>query len=174
MLQANEAGQKHFHTKGVRTVKLDKSVLLPEINKATHVYINSHPSLAFTLDKPRFVSIFNYISHGIYYHHYHQKYSQGNFRVCPLFIIPGLNEVPYLARIKEVKNLKNRLLIHNIFEQNSKYGDNPNIFYYQVQEGRCISEVVFRFVFYDGIEIITTSETQKGNLESILIDGHDP
>lgn len=149
-LTANSTGQKNALTKLARSYKrkpaLDQSFFMKAketLVKESHSEI-VHETLEIEFDGNRFQKALEFISLGIYRHHYGKRWV-GRLRVHPDFIA-----FPYEKNSAEID--ENRVVFYNaaqqLFAVAVKHGDNPDVFWYQLSESQELLECAIRFAFY--------------------------
>ncbi|MBX3306007.1 MAG: hypothetical protein KF751_08120 [Nitrospira sp.] len=105
-----------------------------------------HDAVEVPLDGGRLQRVLDLIGLGLYRHHFGKRWV-GGFRVHPDFI-GSADSSPML-------NLDTDPLIlfhaaEKLFATEVKYGENPDVFWYQVHEPRGKNLCLMRLVFYDG------------------------
>ena len=99
----------------------------------------------FSLDRERFMNQMEAVANGVYFHHLKQKVT-GRTIVNP---IKGFQT----TSIKQnLHNAETKKFAETLFPAKPVYGDNPDIFYYQVTEDK--PEMIMKLVFYRNIEFI--------------------
>ncbi len=98
------------------------------------------------LDGARLERTLNLIALGIYFHHYRTRWN-GNLRVYPEFIA-----FPYEANASEINVSISALTVYaeQLFSGANHYGENPDVFSYQIVEPDHECRCVLRLRFYGG------------------------
>lgn len=96
------------------------------------------------LDGARFEKTLNLIALGIYFHHYHARWN-GNLRVVSEFIA-----FPYEATASEINASISALAVYaeQLFAGANHYGENPDVFSYQIVEPDHKYQCLLRLSFY--------------------------
>lgn len=98
------------------------------------------------LDGARFERTLSLIALGIYFHQYRTRWD-GNLRVCPEFIA-----FPYEANASEISANISALAVYaeQLFAEANRYGENPDVFSYQIIESGYEHRCLLRLSFYGG------------------------
>lgn len=152
-IDSNEYAENHYRKKVTRA-----------INRRKHVYKNfllnirreilkgltkeEIQTLAFEVDRKRFDKAIKHIVHGIYYLQ-NKKRLVGEMEVfseCFKHTGPNVSLFNRIDRLKEV-------CLSYSFKNSEFFGDNPEIFRYQIEKFPQWSMVVFRLLFYDDFKV---------------------
>ena len=105
-----------------------------------------HNVVEVSLDGTRFQRVLDLVAIGIYRHHFRERWP-GSIRVHPDFI--GYADS---GQILDVDT--DRLVLFDaaekLFATKSKYGENPDVFWYQVHKPKDKYRCLMRFTFYNG------------------------
>ncbi|MCX8904292.1 hypothetical protein [Vibrio parahaemolyticus] len=104
-----------------------------------------HQTCAFSLDRERFMKQMQSVANGIYYHHLQTKVT-GKTEVVP---IKGFQTTS--LKVNQ-NNQKTKEFATKLFPTLPTYGDNPDIFYYQVSSDS--PNMLMKLVFYRHLEFI--------------------
>lgn len=151
-LPANVTAECHFTTKISRAIERRPSLINSILQERQPVLVvddrtrEAYETDQLELDGVRFEQTLNLIALGIYYHHYGMRWD-GNIRVHPDFIA-----YPYEANVSEVNEAVVTLAVcaEKLFAGAKKYGENPEVFSYQLLEPDCNYRCLLRFNFYGG------------------------
>lgn len=152
----NSAGINHWNTKILRSLNKSPSKLGIYKNFKT-VQINGITTGAYVIDFGRLCREIDKISRGIYFHHFNKQWNYPIEIVLPAAISIGKPESR--DNNKVVRNTSD--MIAQILSNEKKYGDNPDIFYYQYKIEEVILGYILRMIFYGSIEIVTLSNLPK-------------
>ena len=110
------------------------------------------------LDGARFERALNLIALGIYFHHYRKRWN-GNLRVCPEFIA-----FPCEANASEINANISALAVYaeQLFAGANHYGENPDVFSYQIVEQDHEYQCLLRLSFYGGCKATAFFEAKHG------------
>jgi len=111
-------------------------------------------AMAFKVNTSRYNTTMQKIMRGLYFHHYGEQ--------CSLKIMV---QTPALLALKDcdpqmVINMKKTLMAKAtsfLNESSDKYGDNPEVFYYQIHREVHESSLFVKMVFYEGVEVLGIS-----------------
>lgn len=105
-----------------------------------------HDVVEVPLDGARFQRVLDLIAIGLYRHHFRERWP-GSIRVHPDFI-------GYVDSRQILDGDTDRLALFDaaekLFAMESKYGENPDVFWYKVHEPKDRYRCLMRLVFYDG------------------------
>lgn len=106
---------------------------------------NAFETCIYSLDRQRFMNQIEAVANGIYFHHLKRKVT-GKTVVNPIegFQTTSIQQNHHNAKTKQFAKM--------LFPDMPIYGDNPDIFYYQVTEDK--PEMIMKLVFYKNIEFI--------------------
>lgn len=149
----NLAAQRHFSTKIMRVIKRK-----PHLRRLFGTFAARQlpgqkgvsPSLTFTVDKARFDKSLDWVARGLYFHHYHEKWSGELMVVSPdMFAIGGIGAQVATDLIRGLDQLSTR---H--FAGAPQHGAIPDVFYYQTYRERDQGLLLMRLVFYGGFVVL--------------------
>jgi|24_taG_2_1085349.scaffolds.fasta_scaffold01737_3 hypothetical protein len=151
---ANENGQHLALNKAVDKIIKRKPKLFKEVlGSAQEVLVDEYglgelqSTFAFEFDKNKLDECFDYISRGIYFHHFQKNY-EGKVKSRYQFVVSlDSDSVTTNKKLEEYRQfVKERL--NNI----EKHGQNTEVFYYKVlEEGS--DKVFFQLSFYESLKI---------------------
>ncbi|HDZ9133588.1 TPA: hypothetical protein RUY93_002750 [Vibrio cholerae] len=149
-MSAEGTGGRYQNSKLMRIVDRKPHLFAELLKNSTPLTIvdadgNKSDSCAFHLDGSRFMNQMQCVANGVYYHHMGEKVI-GKTEVVP---IQGFQTTSYKAN---QSNQKTKEYADRIFPNLPTYGDNPDIFYYQVS--RKSPEMMMKLVFYRHIEFV--------------------
>lgn len=105
-----------------------------------------HDAVEVPLDGARFKEVLDLVALGLYRHHFRERWP-GSLRVHPDFI-------GYADSGQSLHLDTDRLILFDasekLFAPESKYGENPDVFWYQVHEPKVQYRCLMRLVFYGG------------------------
>lgn len=157
--ELNQIGRTHYKTKIRRAIKRNPSLLKRLSHSAVPVkVIDPHTqkqegSFAITFEAERFDNIIGQLSRAIYFHHYQGKWI-GDVKYQAEFLSPTIDPSDDSNRI--VKEISEKADV--MFASSPYFGENPEVFKYQVvenQESKC-----FRLHFYEGCKILLIFDSQ--------------
>ncbi len=151
--QLNQIGRTQYKTKIRRAIKRNPSLLKRLSNSAVPVTVtdphtlNQEESFAITLEAERFNNIIGQLSRAIYYHHYQDKWI-GNVKYQAEFL--SQTENPSDGTNKRAREVSEEADI--MFANSVYYGENPEVFKYQVVENQGSKR--FRLHFFEGCKVL--------------------
>jgi len=162
-LSANEVAKSQFLTKVMRAIKRNPSLLNRFLDKHRPITLQNFENkewsrtIAIEVDLDRFDRSVDMLARALHYHFYKEKWLEG-IEIQPDFL---LSFTPQTAQ--QTNNLIGSFskTADVLFSKQSNYGENPNVFKYQVidENDRLINskdgiEKLMRFNFYNGCRII--------------------
>lgn len=151
-LSANSVARQQVSTKlrraNERRPALGKAIL-SETKDVTVIDSQSgaeHDAVEVSLGRDRFQRVLDLIALGLYQHHFGKRWV-GGVRVHPDFI--GSTDSSQMLNI----DTDRLILFHaakKLFATEAKYGEDPDVFWYQVHEPRDKNLCLMRLVFYGG------------------------
>jgi hypothetical protein len=147
---ANEAAGIQQKTKLKRILDRKPHIFQTLLENSTPIKVinpdgREAESCIFNLDKNRFFEQLRCVANGIYFHHLKKKVTAHT----------EVNPIKGFSTTSEKVNQNNAVskgFSDKIFPNTKKYGDNPDIFYYQVSSET--PEMLMKLVFYLDIEFI--------------------
>ena len=107
---------------------------------------SEHPTAEAPLDGARFRRVLDLVALGIYRHHFGEAWS-GTVRVHPDFIV-GIG--PEWTTDVDTARIVLFEAADRLFAPETKRGENPDVFWYQVHESRMPAQYQMRLAFYSG------------------------
>lgn len=151
----NQAAENHFNAKIRRAIENNpavwnrlKSNMKPVVARDQHTgQITS--TVALGVDMVRFNSAMDHLGRALYFHHFKCKWP-GRISVYPDFLLfMDTNDAQHKnAQVYAMAEMAN-LLLADV----PSYGENPEIFRYQVADGNEEAERLMRLYFYDGARV---------------------
>jgi hypothetical protein len=153
----NLAGINHQKNKLLRILEKKSHVFIDLLKNSTPAtYVDKegvkHETCVFNLDKERFFKQLQQVANGVYFHYLNKKVTK-HTEVVP---IKGFATNNYQVN-KSNSIIAKQLPI--LFKEKPKYGENPDVFYYQVSSNE--EEPMIKLVFYSGIEFIAAFNIDK-------------
>ncbi len=149
-LPANGAAFQQFTTKVMRAINRKPALVHQLFAKITDLIVedtvtgNRFKTIGYQIDENRFCCALEKVARGLYFHHFKTQWL-GKVDVRPEFLL-SLNEQHSLetnAVTQKIAEASNQL-----FKASEIYGDNPEVFYYQVHLDPERGVVVMRISFY--------------------------
>lgn len=148
--QINKIGRNHYTSKIRRAIKRNSSLFRKMTKTAVPVIITDphtmkqEESLALTLEPARVNNIIRQLSRAIYYHHYKEKLI-GNVKYQAEFMATTTDP-------SEMQNNKFSVEADIIFQNAPYFGENSEVFKYQVIENE--ESKTMRLYFYEGCRLL--------------------
>lgn len=162
--QINKVGQNHYNSKTRRAIKRNPSLLKKFAKAAMPVKVTDPLSgsmvdlVAYKLDEDRFDIIIDRLSRAIYYHHYKKKWlGHVKYMAEFLFATVDLSDESN-SRIKAISKAADEWFSKTIY-----YGENPEVFKYQVIETK--DSIKLRLHFYQGCKLLLIFEGQHATAQ---------
>lgn len=155
-LPANEIAKNQFLTKIMRSVNRNPK-LMQEIMKTPQPVIavdeiagQKHHTVAVKIDDARIDLALEHIGRALYFHHFKEKWL-GSLRTQPDFLLASLNP----KNAEELNGPIERMAVaaDEIFKNSPYFGENPDVFKYQVIDGNDRLIKLMRLHFYIGCKV---------------------
>jgi hypothetical protein len=159
----NPIAQAHFSAK-IKQALMRKPAMFNFFPGLTPVMVGGSPSAAFYVDRVRFNRAMDCIAKGIYFHHFGKKYiGPSQVMSYSLFDITSQKRDRINASLQEWRQYSDRFL-----QIAQRYGDNPEIFYYQVINVIENHRIFVRLVFYEGfvVDVFFSNDKQESTDEA--------
>lgn len=144
----SSVARDHYDRKIRRALQRSAPFVARVFREPRRVQVDGRPALAFRIDDQRFERVMDKTARALYFHHFGQKWL-ARLRVHGTSFVQSSQEQPALERTQDMEQL--RTLGEMLFTSARQFGENPDVFYYQVvqQPGRTI----MRLMFYRGFEV---------------------
>ena len=162
-LGANKHATRHFETKILRAISRRPALMHAILDKNKRAYARDPVKLdgfvthAISIDYERIEKVLTLLARGLYYHHFKSKYCDF-VEVIAEFIVSMDDENSKKHNESLAELFK---WAKEIFKDKEKFGDNPEIFNYQIAEEKPFPEKIMRAVFYEGVQIIFLFDKQQ-------------
>lgn len=153
---SNGVAQEQFATKVMRAVQRTPHVFADFAKKNSPVVLTSTNAetintAAIEIDRPRFDSAIEHISHALHYHKYQQTFT-GNIQV----ITDGLVDLSGQGSAQFNEHVQNfGKLVDELMESVSPEGDNPSVFSYKMLKTSDPNQVILQMTFYGGFKVVS-------------------
>lgn len=149
--------QKQFSTKIMRSVKRKPS-MFGFVTNNYPILVNGQPSIAYSVDRDRFDKEIDHIARALYFFHHQSRLTLPLIVHTPdLFTVNRLDADNINQRMQKIEEMT----VDALFNE-SKHGDNPDIFSYQFRDIEETSSFFVRMLFYGGfVAIVYASPSVK-------------
>jgi hypothetical protein len=148
--ETNLVAQQHFSKNILPAIK-ERPMLIKIFSREYFpVTVNGLPTIAYKVDKNRFNNSIDHIARAIYFHHFRQKMLEPISIVQLAELSSGKNEDFLRNYLRQELKFKDFQMAPTL----PKYGQNQEIFYYQVIEDKRNKKDILRLVFYEGFVAI--------------------
>ena len=158
--QINKVGRNQYISKTRRAIKRNPSLLKKFAKTAMPVRFTDPlsgsmvKSVAHKLEEDRVNIIIDRLSRAIYYHHFEKKWlGSVKYQAEFLFITADQSDESN-SRIKAIS-----IAADEWFSEAAYYGENPEVFKYQVIEAKGVAKL--RLHFYEGCKLLLIFENQQ-------------
>ena len=141
--ETNPVAQHHYSTK-LRRAILRRPAIKGLFQGLRHILVNGVPSGAYDVDAPRARRSLVLMGRAIFFHQFRKRWKGRLTVLAPSFLrLRAAASPEYAAGLAkaEATSLK-------MFQNEERFGANPQVFLYQVHEGRSQVTTVLRIVFY--------------------------
>lgn len=151
----NQTASSHFSTKVLRAIQRRPSVIKKFAEKQISVKVENtetgetHETLAFQVDQRRLESALEMIGYALYFHHFRTRW-KGSVSVYPNFLLV-LTESNAHELNGSVEKMA--VLAEEFFLNEPRYGENQDVFSYQVAAGQTPVETIMLLRFYEGSKV---------------------
>lgn len=155
-LPANEVAQNQFLTKIMRSIKKNPRLMNNMMQNPKPVVAvdertgDAQNTVAIQVDGKRVDKALESVSRALYCYHFKKKWMSG-VRTFPEFMLFSLD--PIRARDKNEPLERMTAGSNQIFEKSPYFGQNPDVFQYQVVEGNERIPILMRLHFYNGCKV---------------------
>lgn len=160
--QINKVGRNQYLSKIRRAIKRNPSLLKKFAMTAIPVMVtdpltnSTEKSVAHKLDEGRFNLIIDRLSRAIYYHHFKEKWL-GHVKYRAEFLFATVDQSDESnSRIKAISETADEWFSKAIY-----YGENPEVFKYQVIEAKDSRKM--RLHFYEGCKLLLIFDSQQAS-----------
>ena len=151
----NQTGSNHFLTKILRAIKRNPSLISVFAQSQLPVLVEDtatghiQQTVAMQVDLPRLTTGLEMIGRALYFHHFKATWS-GTVDAYPTFIL-SITE----PNARELNEPVERMAatVEELFKDAPRYGENPEVFYYQVAPGIPPTAFVMLLKFYEGSRV---------------------
>jgi hypothetical protein len=147
----NAIAQGHFIKKMLRALKRRPSLfhLFANLRPAT---VDGKPTAVFEVDRKRFDRSVACMARGLHFCHYGEKWED------PIDVFT-IEPVMRLGNYEEINREFRRLSCETtgLLENERRFGDNQEVFYYQICREEQPKGLLVRIVFYEGFSVIALS-----------------
>lgn len=161
-IENNAIAYEHFSTKILRTFKKKPYFVKTVLANQQPVLVNGEETIAFKVNIKRFRNGMEMISRGLFFHNHKKKWLKPIYVFCPsLQKIEKntINKNPLAVNLSWVAN--------GFFSYHEKLGENPEIFYYQMEYIPENEQLILKLVFYGALEVFCVSDPQFKNRQTI-------
>jgi len=154
-LPANEVGGNHFQTKLMRSIERNPDLIKQFLSTHQRVAIQDtetgewQNTIAIEIDRHRFDGAIDMMSRALHYEHFSEKWL-GKVSIQPDFL---LSLDPETARDTNEPIEQLAEAADQIFESQPYFGENKEVFKYQVINGNDKCEKIMRLSFYGNCKV---------------------
>lgn len=151
----NTTASNHFSTKILRAIQHSPSVIKRFTEKQIPVKVEDtqtgkiHETLALQVDRQRLENALEMIGRALYFHHFNRS-SKGSVSAYPNFLL-ALTESNSRELNEPVEKMA--ALAEEFFLNEQRYGENQDVFSYQVAAGQSPVETIMLLRFYEGSRV---------------------
>lgn len=174
LVNNNNVGQFHFHTKVNRAIRRKNKDFINKRVLRNHKYgivkINDEEKLISVgyPDAERLAKCFEHIAHGLYYDKFGKRF------IGEIFMINGFIDYKDSNQQMLKKFMKRRFELETVLNEDFQ-GENPAVFYYQFHKPDEHGLIAVKMVFYGTAEVYVCFKTKEiempHNLTMELISG---
>ncbi len=151
----NTTASDHFSSKILRAIQRSPSVIKKFTEKQIPVKVEDtqtgeiHETMALQVDRQRLENALMMIGRALYFHHFNTRW-KGSVSAYPNFLL-ALTE-PNARELNEpVETMAT--LAEEFFLDQPRYGENQDVFSYQVSAGQSPAETIMLLRFYEGSRV---------------------
>jgi len=159
----NNIGERYFVLDRLSAIQRHKSlknkVASIISNNPVPIHINNEESIAVNVDMEKIWRSIDHITRAIFYHHYKEKLFSP-LTIYPLLaLLPDPRSQTYYEKSNSHSQIVN--VSHKHFSLLSRYGNNQEIFYYQIDDSS--DSFSMRICFYEGVDFLSIFKKQKAS-----------
>lgn len=151
----NPVARQHFETKIIRLLQRKPWFQETLLKFSTPVVLNGEETVAFKVDLTRVRRVLESIAYGLTFHMYKEQWHE-KIKVIPLGMFKEEGKTFIKHPLEEAMLERSKVF----FAEKEEYGENPDIFRYQVYKDMEKRLLVVRMIFYGGFEVIALSSPQ--------------
>ena len=148
------AGKEHFYNKIVRALMRRPAMLAELYANQYPVTIDAQPTVAVDVDMERFNKVLEQVCQGLYFYEFGDRWQQEIEIHTPLLL--SMND-PDSDKFNELVTNLSKAIIRELNDCEKK-GDNPEIFWYQMQVNDAKKRLIIRMMFYEGFDVFAISD----------------
>lgn len=155
-LPANEVAKNHFATKMMRVVQRNPRLMKQIMGDAHPVVVvdnesgKTYHTVAVNIDNARLNAALDHIARALYFYHFGEQW-RGEVKTQPDFLLASLDLEN--AHVLNEPGEKMEAAANQIFSKAEYFGENPDVFKYQVVHGGEQASKLMRLHFYNGCRV---------------------
>ncbi|MFH2034848.1 MAG: hypothetical protein ABIJ45_00465, partial [Candidatus Zixiibacteriota bacterium] len=146
----NKNAYDHIKTKILRAIKRIPQLFSFFSNEAQRIVLGGQKTVRFQINRNRFDSELIKIAKGIYYNHFKEKLEKNLFIISPSLYDFDKKDSGELNNLQQYAYLCTEIF----FTKANKFGENPDIFYYNIFRDLTRDFFLINMVFYGGFKVI--------------------
>ena len=150
----NTSGREHFNKKIVRALTRRPAMLAGLYANQHPVTVDAQPTVAVDIDRDRFNKTLEQACQGLYFYEFGDRWQEEIEIHTPLLL--SMND-PDSDKINELVTNLSKTIIREL-KGCEKKGDNPEIFWYQMQVNSAKKRLIIRMMFYEGFDVFAISD----------------
>lgn len=150
----NEAGRKHFNSKIIRALTRRPAMLAALYDNKTLVVVDAVPTVAVDIDRARFNDALVHVCQGLCYLHTGKAWPKEIEIHTPMLLVM---KGPDAGRVNDLVARLSKAVI-GCLRETKRYGDNEDVFWYQILVDEAKGRLLSRMVFYGGFEVFAVSD----------------
>lgn len=155
LINSNKVAQNQYFTKIKRAIKRKPSLFIKFANTMSPVNLHNSQTgtisktYAFHLDEVRFNNIIDSLGRALYFKHFNTKWNN-HIKYQAEYLIATLDSNKSHELNKPIQEISEQA--NGWFSNCNYYGENPQVFKYQVLEGK--QSKIMRLHFYEGCRLL--------------------
>lgn len=150
----NKVGRKHFRSKLIRALTRRPAILAALYDNKKPVVIDAEPTVAVDIDRERFNDALVHVCQGLCYVHTGRAWPKEIEIHTPMLLV---TKGPDADRANELVTGLSKAVIRCLRET-KRYGENEDVFWYQILVDEAKDRLLARMVFYGGFEVFGVSD----------------
>ena len=148
----NAVARNHFSKKLFRALSRRPALLVQLFGTQKPVTVDAEPTVSVDIDRDRFDASIEKVCRGLYYYENLELWPYSMQIYTPVLLSDESDEFNRL-----VTNLSKAAI--NKLSQIEKKGENPDVFWYQLQANKDTGKLVCRMMFYSGFDVFAVSNS---------------
>lgn len=150
----NTVAEKLMRTKILRALKRRPNLAGIYTSETKRVVLGGQPTSAFRLDLNRIERELDHVARGLYFHEFREKWNRRIAVHSPAWLALEGPDPQFVNTTTQT--MANTAAL--FFKNHPRKGDNPDVFWYQLDAKPGSERLLVRMLFYHGVEVVAFSD----------------